>query len=932
MTGDPEGGQASAGEFAAWLVELKVRSGDPTLEQLTRLTDRVPRGVHVPKSTLGKALQGRSLPSLDVAVAIAQACVLHAHGTGDAMAAVRQECKDRWTRAKLSERVARISQSASEQPLEDPHLAEIRRHSEVEEAFLAKYYRCMTASLDRMELFGVTLRRQDFSYRMSTSYVSLSAVHHSATSRYRSLAPTPAAYEGNESGPLRVEHAIARSRRVLIRGDAGSGKTTLLKWIAVGAIHSVLPEPMTMWNRAVPFFLPLRHFPHELPTPEQFLDYAARTLTAAAPRGFVRSTLDSGNAIILIDGVDELPSGRRGEVRDWLRELTHSYEKCRYVVTSRQAAIDGGWLIDAGFLSLELMPMGPSDQNLFISHWHGTMQSASGDEQERDRLREHERALVRSMAERRELRRLGSNPLLCALLCALHWDREMHLPHDRLKLFEAALEMLLVRRDQQRNIAGDAVRLSTGVQELILRKLAYWMIRNDLTEVSLEQMAERVGSYLADTLVDTLDPTAVAQHLLVRTGLLRTPAVGRVDFVHRTFQEYLAADQLLNDDDLNFLVKHAHEDQWHDVVVMTSGRARDSERNHLVRSLLKRARKDKAQRVRLIVLAVDCAGNAPSLDNDLRRETQRRAQELIPPQDRKQAEALASLGEVALDQMPSPAAELRATEVEAILHTCQLVGSTAALPLLARYARFFDQSIARQLIDMWGDFDRGEYARVVMSALSEITWLTVDAELLPYLSCLTNLVRLRIDGPVASYEPVKGLESLRELNIVKPAPELSGLTIPSTLRIFSVIGRVQHQSFQGLLLPSVEFLQAEVRCADCDLTSLQLMAGMPWETRRDVAAMMTDCPVSDIDPEYLSAKFPALRKLATRTEYVAGIDQIASVLKRLQAWKSVTTFQLDITDAEGMGSQIAESLFLHWQTTTGILDDGRFRATFTRSS
>ncbi|MFF9771358.1 NACHT domain-containing protein [Streptomyces sp. NPDC014636] len=932
MAEESRGGLLPEAEFAAWLVGLKVRSGDPTLEELSRLTGQVPRGHQVPKSTLGKALQGRSLPSLDVAVAVAQACVLHAGGTTSALSATRLDCADRWMQAKSAQQVAKISRNTPEKPRGDSDLAALQQRSEAEEAFLAKYYRCMTASLDRMELFGVTLRQQDFSYRMSTSYISLNAVRHVSASQNQPQArtPAPASYDGGDSGPLRVEYAIARSRRVLIRGDAGSGKTTLLKWIAVGAMHSTLPTPMEMWNRAVPFFVPLRHFARELPTPEQFLDYAARTLAAAAPRDFVRNSLESGHAILLIDGVDELPSGRRGEVRDWLRELTHSYEKCRYVITSRQAAIDSGWLADTGFLSLELTPMSLSDQNLFISHWHTTMQSAVSDEQERDRLREHEKALVRSMAERRELRRLGSNPLLCALLCALHWDREMHLPNDRLKLFEAALEMLLVRRDQQRNIAGDAVRLSTGVQELILRKLAYWMIRNDLTEVSLEQLTERVGSYLRETLDDTLDPAAVAQHLLVRTGLLRAPAVGRVDFVHRTFQEYLAAEQLLNDDDLNFLIKHAHEDQWQDVVVMTSGRARDSERNHLVKALLKRARRDKTHRVRLIVLAVDCAGNAPSLAAELRRETQTRARELIPPQDRKQAEALACLGEVALDQMPTPTSGLGVHEVEAILHTCRLVGGAAALRVLARYARHFDLAIERQLIEMWNDFDRGEYARVVLSALSEISWLTADAELLPYLSCLTNLVRLRIDGPVPSYEPVRQMDSLRELTLVDPTPELNGLTAPSTLRALSIIGRVERRSFQQLLLPSVETLHAEVRCGSPGLTAWQLVAAMPEETRRSITAVTTTGPVSEIEVEHLNTKFPALRELSARPDYVTGIDQIASLLQRLKSRTGVTTFRLEVSDTENLGNQITESLFLHWQTTTGVDGSGRLQATFTR--
>ncbi|MDX3575516.1 NACHT domain-containing protein [Streptomyces sp. FL07-04A] len=937
MTEESQGGLSPVAQFAAWLVELKVRSGDPTLERLSRLSGEVPRGHQVPKSTLGKALQGRSLPSLDVAVAIAQACVLHAGGTGTALSAVRKECADRWFQANSSLQVAKISRHAAGEPLKDSERrAALQQHSEAEEAFLAKYYPCMTASLDRMELFGVTLRQQDFSYRMSTSYISLSAVQHDSQSRWHlQAAPAPASGKDGDRGPLRVEDAVARSRRVLIRGDAGSGKTTLLKWIAVGAMNSTLPAPMAMWNRAVPFFIPLRHFTRELPTPEQFLDYAARTLAAGAPQNFVRNTLDSGHAILLIDGVDELPSTRRGEVRDWLRELTSSYEKCRYVITSRQAAIGSGWLADTGFLSLELTPMSLSDQNLFISHWHDTMRSAVSDEQERVRLREHEKALVRSMAERRELRRLGSNPLLCALLCALHWDREMHLPSDRLKLFEAALEMLLVRRDQQRNIAGDTdvVRLSSGVQELILRKLAYWMIRNDFTEVAVEQMTERVGSYLRETPDSTLDPAAVTQHLLVRTGLLRAPAVGRVDFVHRTFQEYLAADQILNDDDLGFLIRHAHEDLWQDVVVMASGRARDSERNQLVKALLKRARRDRTHRVRLIVLAVDCAGSAPSLAADLRRETQARAQELIPPQDRKQAEALACLGEVALDQMPEPGAGLGAHELQAILHTCRLVGGTAAMRVLAGYGRYFDRTIERPLIEMWRDFDRGEYARVVLSALSEIDSLTVDAELLPHLSGVHNLVRLRIDGPVPGYEVVERLEGLEELTLVNPAPELSGFSAPAGLRSLSVIGRVGHGTLQRLLLPSAEKLHLEIKGSSRSSTSWSLVSGMPEVTRRSLTEMTTDCPLSQIEVERLSTDFPALRALSVRPDYISSIDQITFFLERLKEHTDVTTFRISVADPDDLRGQLAQSTFVHWKSTNN-LDSAirRCEVAFTRRS
>ena len=56
-----------------------------------------------------------------------------------------------------------------------------------------------------------------------------------------------------------------------------------------------------------------------------------------------------------------------------------------------------------------------------------------------------------------------------------------------------------------------------------------------------------------------------------RSGLLREPAAGRVDFVHRTFQEYLAAKAAVDNDEIGLLVTNAHDDQWREVVVMAAG-------------------------------------------------------------------------------------------------------------------------------------------------------------------------------------------------------------------------------------------------------------------------------------------------------------------------------------------------------------------------
>ena len=53
------------------------------------------------------------------------------------------------------------------------------------------------------------------------------------------------------------------------------------------------------------------------------------------------------------------------------------------------------------------------------------------------------------------------------------------------------------------------------------------------------------------------NPDEILKFLLERTGMLRSPAEGSVDFVHRTFQEFLAAKRLVDDDNIGELVAKA---------------------------------------------------------------------------------------------------------------------------------------------------------------------------------------------------------------------------------------------------------------------------------------------------------------------------------------------------------------------------------------
>jgi predicted NACHT family NTPase len=128
---------------------------------------------------------------------------------------------------------------------------------------------------------------------------------------------------GSESLPSHkgnIDQILAISRRLVIRGNAGSGKSTLLQWLAVRSAGRSFTGPLAAWNNAIPFFVRLRErVDHSFPAPEEFPQLIAKTIVGTMPAGWVHRQLESGRALVLVDGVDELPQAKRDEL---LQSLT----------------------------------------------------------------------------------------------------------------------------------------------------------------------------------------------------------------------------------------------------------------------------------------------------------------------------------------------------------------------------------------------------------------------------------------------------------------------------------------------------------------------------------------------------------------------------------------------------------------------------------
>ncbi|MFE4960372.1 NACHT domain-containing protein [Streptomyces sp. NPDC056653] len=516
-----------------------------------------------------------------------------------------------------------------------------------------------------------------------------------------------------------ADQALATDRRILLRGEAGSGKTTLIQWLAVSTARQDLPDRMEYLYDRIPFVLPLRTLTRHgerLPAPKDFLAATGCPLAGTQPAGWEHRVLVAGRGLILIDGIDEIPDRERERTRRWLQDLIETYDgDNRWLVTSRPSAVDQHWLADDGFTGLTLSAMGPAGIATFIERWHDAAGIGADDAAELERL---EAQLLTAVRTEPDLGRLAINPLMCGLICALHRDRRGYLPHGRKDLYEAALSMLLSRRDRERDMTGPD--LADDPQLDVLQRLAYWLIKNGRTEMDRSRAMDIIGRALpaVPEVAELGDAATVFEYFLQRSGLLREPARNTVDFIHRTFQDFLGARAALEEGDFGLLVAHAADDQWADVIRMAVALARAGERVTIFRGLLDLGDRteDKRLKARIYLLAAVCLGHATSLDPVVRREAERRTATLIPPGNEEEARALAEVGPLILNLLPGPA---EAGDVAAlhVVIAASHIKSDAAVAFLVRFVEHPFLPVRSQLIWAWSRFDTAWYAEEIIARL-----------------------------------------------------------------------------------------------------------------------------------------------------------------------------------------------------------------------
>ncbi|BCL27177.1 NACHT domain-containing protein [Streptomyces aurantiacus] len=720
--------------------------------------------------------------------------------------------------------------------------------------FEEEYARYVVEFHGRLTIYGVDLREPDgHDWPLEAAYLSLDALP------YRDGAdpvPVVAGEPGTdrdaevERAACPAEEVLADHERVLLRGVAGTGKTTLVQWLALAtAQQDRVPGALSQLFGRVPFVLPLRTLARkgaELPLPEDFLRWMGCPLAGTEPDGWAARVLRHGRGVLLIDGADEIPKDDRTRTRAWLKKLLAVFPGNLWLLTSRPSALERGWLAREGFQEFALAAMRPADIKQFVRRWH-TAANAS------EQLGE---SLTLSLRSSSELSRLATNPLMCGLICALHRERRGFLPQGRAALYEAALSMLLERRDVEREVYGrgrPALDQRSATEPL--QRLAYWLIRNERTQLDRPDAVDVVRRLQPSVprLAEVGTAEDALQYLLERSGLLREPATGAVNFIHRTFQDFLGARAVLEERDIGMLVSNAHLDQWEDVVQMAVAQARHQERADLLTRLRERGdrEQDPAVQARLRLLALASLEQATRLEPAVREAIEDRAARMLPPRSLREARSLAQTGPLLLGLLPA-AKDLVGDEELATVHAICQIGGDAAIPRLREFLGTRQPAVRTQLLGHWDRFDTAVYAEEIVRPLLETApdeTVTVRSHAeLDALRTMSGYQRVGLHGDFGPEEIRTSLDprrlrelrlrdtlQLQDLDLLSAYPELETLVLRGCRNVKDPAPLTRLPRLRRLELRDLPRFEPLLKLAECPrLEALLIGPEVPWRGLSDL--------------------------------------------------------------------------------------------------
>jgi len=357
---------------------------------------------------------------------------------------------------------------------------------------------------------------------------------------------------GRDSVATELSTMVNRHSVLVVEGDAGSGKSTFLKRLAHAMLKAPGTDPLALRYTGHPLWLPVKKLeaclaerypknPPREPGLTWISDYFAtrsRVSRWNLDAEFFSDALHDPKNLLLVDGLDEAAPPWRPVLAALLREAARTFT-CGIVITLRPEAEHAGPLLAGISARFPIREMEDPEIDRFLTQWTGMVKSYD------ETAAEAHAEALRENLRRPEIRRMARNPLMLTLLAMATRGRAGYrLPEQRAELYE----LIVKRLAESQSRPDDEFSAPTFLENLSVLALRMTERGEDRKyQIGFDDAAVVLTEYLR---AETLEPARHFLHVAEEKTRLITVRGRELQFWHRSFQEFLTARQLANQEDL----------------------------------------------------------------------------------------------------------------------------------------------------------------------------------------------------------------------------------------------------------------------------------------------------------------------------------------------------------------------------------------------
>jgi hypothetical protein len=477
----------------------------------------------------------------------------------------------------------------------------------------AKYLDAQRLDCQTDQCQGLQGLIQPFKPLLDEIYVPLSLDARSIEAGYQSEAE---AIEGLRSRDLTIWLLLKQAetkntyRQLAILAWGGYGKTTLLRHLAyiygsqqqdrygVVARIPVLIGLGECWKK---FLSKAWEKNPQLPSLTEVIhQYHLPNLPGEepppVPPDWAKSILKQGKAIILLDGFDEVPKERRVLIASWIDSQIRNYDKSIFILTSRPKAYQEEAKTDRLSLRTQLWVnnFNTEQRKQFVHqcYLHHERYANRG----RDSADVTKMAgrgadeLLEQIQSRSEIQDLAKIPLLLNMIAAFHrLSPQAKIPNRRVELYQGIFDLQLKNRPGSKKLE---TLLPESEAQLVLQRLALEMLLNGREkELDKSTLLERLKAHL-NAENEAADPKLFLEQVVQISELLIEKDADTFEFAHWSFQEYLAAKELVRQKQESLLYERFGDLEWKPTILLYAALVKNP--SALIQEMIDRGANDLA--------------------------------------------------------------------------------------------------------------------------------------------------------------------------------------------------------------------------------------------------------------------------------------------------------------------------------------------------